>query len=72
MTTEEQREEHTARTIEAVGILKGAFEEIERLNLKIEELNFRANGLELENQELRNTALMSRSLSNGVNTPTNN
>lgn len=61
----EQREEHTLRTIEAIGILKGAFEEIERLELKI-------NGLELELQEARNAAFMARSIKSGVYTPASN
>jgi len=38
MTTEEQRADHTARTIEAVGIIKDAFLEIERLNLENQRL----------------------------------
>jgi len=44
----EQRKEHTLRTIEAIGILKDAFKEIDRLNL--------------ENQELRNSLLMAKSI----------
>jgi len=44
----EQRKEHTLRTIEAIGILKDAFKEIDRLNL--------------ENQELRNALLMAKSI----------
>lgn len=34
----DQRKEHTLRTIEAVGILKDAFLEIERLNLENQRL----------------------------------
>ena len=54
----EQRKEHTLRTIEAVGILKGAFEQIDKMQLLI-------NDRDLKIQELQNALLMARSIAKG-------
>lgn len=55
MTTEEQRKEHTARTIEAIGIIKDAFAQIDTMQMLI-------NDKDLQIQDLQNTLLMARSL----------
>ena len=55
MTTEEQREEHTARTIEAIGIIKDAFAQIDKMQILI-------NDKDLQIQDLQNALLMARSL----------
>ena len=55
MTTEEQREEHTARTIEAIGIIEDAFAQIDTMQMLI-------NDKDLQIQDLQNALLMARSL----------
>ena len=52
----DQRKEHTLRTIEAIGILKDAFKQVDdmqiRLNdrdLQIQSLNIKVNEMELKN-----------------------
>ena len=54
----ELRKAHTLRTIEAVGILKGAFEQIDKMQLLI-------NDRDLKIQELQNALLMARSIAKG-------
>ena len=49
-----QREEHTARTIEAIGIIKDAFKQIDKMQMLI-------NDRDLKIQELQNQLLMARS-----------
>ena len=51
----EQRKEHTARTIEAIGILKDAFREIGKMQMLI-------NDRDLKIQELQNALLMAKSI----------
>ena len=50
----EQREKHTAETIKAVGMIEGAFREIDRLNPLL-------NDKDLKIQELQNGILMANS-----------
>ena len=50
-----QREEHTARTIEAIGIIKDAFAQIDKMQMLI-------NDKDLQIQDLQNALLMARSL----------
>ena len=57
MTTEEQREEHTAKTIEAIGILKDAFAQIDKMQMLINDKE-----KELKDLKLQNALLMTRSL----------
>ena len=54
----EQRKEHTAKTIESIGILKGAFEQIDKMQMLL-------NDKDLKIQELQNALLMARSIPNG-------
>jgi len=51
----EQRKEHTARTIEAIGIIKDAFAQIDKMQMLI-------NDKDLQIQDLQNALLMARSL----------
>lgn len=57
MTTEEQREEHTARTIEAIGIIEDAFAQIDTMQMLI-------NDKDLQIQDLQNALLMEKSKHN--------
>lgn len=51
MTTEEQREEHTQQTEQAIDVIKDAFAEIERLKITLSDRD-------LQIQNLRNRLLM--------------
>jgi len=55
MTTAEQREEHVEETIEAIGIIKDAFAQIDKMQMLI-------NDKDLQIQDLQNALLMARSL----------
>ena len=51
----DQRKEHTARTIEAIGIIKDAFGQIDKMQMLI-------NDRDLKIQGLQNALLMERSI----------
>ena len=55
MTTAEQREEHVEETIEAIGIIKDAFAQIDKMQMLI-------NDKDLQIQDLQNALLMARSI----------
>jgi len=57
MTTAEQREEHTARTVEAIGIIKDAFAQIDKMQMLINDKE-----KELKDLKLQNAVLMARSI----------
>ena len=68
----DQRKEHTARTIEAIGILEEFARENERLKMAINDRDLKIQGLEVGHnisdlviQELKNELLMARSLNRG-------
>ena len=57
MTTAEQREEHVEETIEAIGIIKDAFAQIDKMQMLINDKE-----KELKDLKLQNALLMARSI----------